>query len=48
MPLQVTNCRNAKSQDKPYRIYDEQGLYLEVQPNGVNRPGFRRHLFALN
>jgi hypothetical protein len=29
-----TNCRNAKPQDEPYRLYDEQGLYLAVQPNG--------------
>ncbi|WJM95803.1 Arm DNA-binding domain-containing protein [Pseudomonas defluvii] len=34
MPLKDTNCRNAKPQDKPYRLYDEQGLYLEVQPKG--------------
>ena len=34
MPLKDTDCRNAKPQDKPYRLYDEQGLYLEVQPNG--------------
>jgi len=34
MPLKDTNCRNAKPQDKPYRLYDKQGLYLEVQPNG--------------
>jgi integrase len=34
MTLKDTNCRNAKPQDKPYRLYDEQGLYLEVQPNG--------------
>lgn len=34
MPLKDTNCRNAKPQAKPYRLYDEQGLYLEVQPNG--------------
>ncbi|WP_395610495.1 DUF6124 family protein [Pseudomonas sp. B22129] len=34
MPLKDTNCRNAKPQEKPYRLYDEQGLYLEVQPNG--------------
>ena len=33
MPLKDTNCRNAKPQDKPYRLYDEQGLYLEVHPN---------------
>lgn len=34
MPLKDTNCRNAKPQEKSYRLYDEQGLYLEVQPNG--------------
>ena len=34
MPLKDANCRNAKPQDKPYRLYDEQSLYLEVQPNG--------------
>lgn len=34
MPLKDINCRIAKPQDKTYRLYDEQGLYLEVQPNG--------------
>lgn len=34
MPLKDINCRTAKPQDKTYRLYDEQGLYLEVQPNG--------------
>ena len=34
MPLKDVNCRNAKPQEKAYRLYDEQGLYLEVQPNG--------------
>lgn len=34
MPLKDINCRNAKPQDKAYRLYDDQGLYLEVQPNG--------------
>lgn len=34
MPLKDTNCRNAKPQDKPYQLYDEQDLYLEVQSNG--------------
>ena len=28
MPLKDTNCRNAKPQDKPYRLYDEQVLAL--------------------
>lgn len=26
--------KNAKSQDKTYRLYDERGLYLEVSPKG--------------
>ncbi|MGH8354273.1 MAG: tyrosine-type recombinase/integrase [Pseudomonas sp.] len=34
MPLKDINCPNAKPQDKPYRLHDEQGLYLEVQPKG--------------
>ncbi|MFJ2455154.1 Arm DNA-binding domain-containing protein [Pseudomonas protegens] len=34
IPLKDSNCRNAKPQDKPYRLYDEQGLHLEVQPKG--------------
>lgn len=34
MTLRDTACRNAKPQEKPYRLYDEQGLYLEVQPSG--------------
>ncbi len=33
MPLKDTNCRNAKPPDKAYRLYDEQGLNLEVQPH---------------
>lgn len=27
-------CKNAKPKDKPYRLSDEKGLYLEVMPNG--------------
>ena len=34
IPPKDTNCRNAKPQEKPYRLYNEQGLYLEAQPNG--------------
>ncbi|MBU0807636.1 MAG: integrase arm-type DNA-binding domain-containing protein [Gammaproteobacteria bacterium] len=34
MPLKDAHCRNAKPQEKTYRLYDEQGLYLEVQVNG--------------
>lgn len=27
-------CKNAKSQDKPYKLSDEKGMYLEIMPNG--------------
>ncbi len=28
-------CRNAKPKDKPYKLADEKGLYLEVMPSGA-------------
>jgi hypothetical protein len=34
MPLTDTKIRNAKAQEKTYRIYDERGLYLKVSPRG--------------
>lgn len=34
MPLTDTTIRNAKPKDKPYRIFDGGGLYLEVAPSG--------------
>ena len=34
MTLTNTACKNAKPQQKRYRIYDTGGLYLEVMPNG--------------
>ncbi len=34
MPLIDTQCRNAKSKDKTYRLYDADGLYLEVAKSG--------------
>lgn len=36
-----TKCRNAKPQDKPYKLTDEKGLYLEVKPNGVKSWRYR-------
>jgi integrase len=27
-------CRNAKPKDKPFKLSDEKGMYLEVMPNG--------------
>lgn len=32
--LTDTQCRNAKATDKPLRLRDGKGLYLEVRPNG--------------
>ncbi len=34
MPLTDRTIRNAKPVDKPIRLYDEKGLYLEVAPSG--------------
>lgn len=32
--LTDTQCRTAKPKDKPYKLTDGKGLYLEVKPNG--------------
>ncbi|MFC0127160.1 tyrosine-type recombinase/integrase [Ralstonia solanacearum] len=34
MPLTDLSARNAQPKDKPYRLADGQGMYLEVMPNG--------------
>jgi integrase len=34
MPLTDTAIRNASAKDKPYRLFDGGGLYLEVAPSG--------------
>ena len=39
--LTDTQCRNAKPQDKPYKLPDGKGLYLEVKPNGVKAWRYR-------
>jgi hypothetical protein len=33
--LTDTACRNAKPKDKPYKLSEEKGLYLEVMPTGA-------------
>lgn len=43
--LTETQCRNAKPQDKPYRLADGKGLYLEVKPNGTKAWRYRFELF---
>jgi integrase len=32
--LTDTACKNAKPREKPYKLSDEKGMYLEVMPNG--------------
>lgn len=34
MPLNDMLCRTAKPKDKPYKLFDSEGLYLEVRPSG--------------
>lgn len=35
MPLTDKACKNAKPEEKPYKLADSQGLYLEVTPTGA-------------
>lgn len=44
MPLNDTQCRNAKPREKPYKLTDGNGLYLEVKPNGVKAWRYRFEL----
>lgn len=39
--LTDTKCRNAKPSEKPYKLTDDKGLYLEVKPNGVKSWRYR-------
>lgn len=39
--LTDTQCRTAKPKDKPYKLTDDKGLYLEVKPNGVKAWRYR-------
>jgi integrase len=41
MTLTCTECRNAQSRTKPYKLKDNDGLYLEVSPNRRKRWRFR-------
>ena len=34
MPLTDSAIKTAKSKEKPYKLSDAQGLYLEITPNG--------------
>jgi integrase len=44
--LNDTKCRNAKATEKPYKLTDGKGLYLEVKPNGVKAWRYRFELNA--
>lgn len=39
--LTDTKCRTSKAQDKPYKLTDGKGLYLEVKPNGIKAWRYR-------
>lgn len=39
--LTDSQCRNAKCKDKPYKLTDANGLYLEIKPNGVKAWRYR-------
>lgn len=42
--LADTQCRNAKPKEKPSKLTDGKGLYLEVKPNGVKAWRYRFEL----
>lgn len=39
MPLTDTSIRNAKPADKARKLFDGDGLYLEVSPSGASGGG---------
>src|SRR5262249_39245219 len=54
MALSDTRIRNAKPSDKPYKLTDGGGLYLEVRPTGAKlwryryRIAGKENVFAIN
>ncbi|MCG3187433.1 MAG: hypothetical protein IOMNBAOH_02048 [Rhodocyclaceae bacterium] len=42
--LNDTQCRNAKPKDKPYKLKDSKGLYLEIKLSGVKAWRYRFEL----
>ena len=42
--LTDTQCRNAKPKEKPYKLTDGKGLYLEIKPNGTKAWRYRFEL----
>ena len=51
--LTDTQIKNAKPKEKPFKLSDSNGLYLEVRPNGSKfwryryRIGAKENLFAV-
>lgn len=43
--LTDAQCRSAKPKEKPFKLTDGKGLYLEVKPNGVKAWRYRFELF---
>lgn len=45
MKLTNTACNSAKPKEKPYKMADGQGMYLEIKPNGSKywRMAYRIH-----
>lgn len=44
MPLTYTRIKTAKPAEKIYKIYDAEGLYIEVPPSGSKRWRFKYRL----
>src|SRR4029077_15594832 len=42
--LTDTQCRSTKAKEKPYKLADGNGLYLEVKPNGIKAWRYRFEL----
>ncbi len=42
--LTDTQCRTAKPNEKPYKLRDGKGLYLEIKPSGVKTWRYRFEL----
>ncbi len=34
MKLKALTCKTASTKEKPYKLFDGKGLYLEIMPNG--------------
>ncbi len=47
MPLTETRLRALKPKDKPYKVADERGLYIEVSPSGGKLWRFRYRIGAV-